>query len=113
VVGLEDLVFTAQTEQNRVLEERWQHDVLVASLAGHLHAKVPWHECDECEGGRSAGPRVLVDEVLTGVLVECLDGIAEGASVANVLPGQSSERCAEWGDGGVDWLDQNTLMVEL
>lgn len=43
--------------------------------------------------------------------VESVDGIAERAGITDMFPGQSRERGAEWSDGGVDGLYENTLAV--
>jgi hypothetical protein len=82
VVSLPSLVLGAQVEGARVLQVRRENDGLVASLTGQLDAEVPGVKSDKGE------LEVVLGEVLLGELVETVDGIAERASVADVLPGK-------------------------
>lgn len=52
MVRLECTVLATQAKHDWVLRVRWQDNflVLVASLARHLHTKVPWDQRDEGEG---------------------------------------------------------------
>ena len=96
-----------------MLEIAWQHDVLVTSLTRHLHTQIPWHQRHEGEGWWCIWTSVLVNEVLVGVSIECIDGIAERACVANVFPGQGSQTSAQRCNWSINRFDQDTLMVEL
>ena len=85
VVLLPALVFCPQVEGAGVLEVGREDDGLVAGLAGELDTQVPRIECDERE------VEVLCRQVLRGKGVEAVDGIAEGASIADVFPGQGGQ----------------------
>jgi hypothetical protein len=85
VVGLPSLVLGAQIEGARVLQVGREDDGLVASLTGQLDAEVPRVKGDK---GKL---EVVLGEVLVGELVEAVDGIAERASVADVLPGEGGK----------------------
>lgn len=113
VVGLEGLVLAAETEEYGVLEVGWKHHVLVTSLTRQLNAKIPRRQGDESERRRSARSRVLGHKVLAGVGVEGRNGVTETASLTDVLPGEGRQRGAERGDGRVDRLDEDRLVVEL
>lgn len=91
MVGLEGLILVAKTEEDRVLEIVWEHNVLVVGLARHLHTEVPRHQRDVGEGRRVVWTRAFVDEVLRGVVAESIDGLAEGAPNTNMVPGQCGE----------------------
>ena len=80
VVCLPSLVLCAQIESARVLQVGREDNGLVASLARQLNAEVPGVESDKGKLG------VVLDEVLLSELVEAVDGIAERACIANVLP---------------------------
>ena len=82
VVLLPALVFRPQVERAGVLEIGREDDGLVAGLAGQLDTQVPRVEGDEGE------VEVLCRQVLRGKGVEPVDGIAEGASIADVFPRQ-------------------------
>ncbi|KAH9831059.1 hypothetical protein Tdes44962_MAKER02136 [Teratosphaeria destructans] len=112
-MALEGLVFTTETEQHGMLEEGWKDHVLVAGLAWQLYAKVPGSQSHKREGRRIGSPSFLRDQVVLCILVEGLDRVTKGASIANVLPGQSGEGGAEWRDRGVDRLHEHGLMVKL
>ena len=82
MVGLPALVLGAQIECARVLEVGGQHNGLVAGLTGQLDAQVPRVEGDK-------GKFVVVgDNVFLGEAVEAVDGVAEGAGVADLIPGE-------------------------
>ena len=113
VVRLEGLIFAAKTEEDWVLEVRRENDALVTSLAGQLYAEVPRHESDEGEGRSVTRVGILGSEIVLCVGVECENGSAEVSGIADVLPCQGGERGAKWGNWGVDWPDQDGLVVEL
>lgn len=79
---LPSLVFGAEVEGTGVLEVRGEDDGLVSGLTGQLHTKIPRVECHEGEF------QVLGDEVFLGKGVEAIDGVPEGASIADIFPCQ-------------------------
>lgn len=91
MVSLEGLILVAETEENRVLEIVWQHNVLVVRFAWHLHTEVPRHQRDVREGWWVIRTRALVNEVLRGVVAESIDGLTEGTRAADMLPRQRSK----------------------
>ena len=76
------MVLGAQVEGARVLQVRGKDDGLVASLAGQLDAEIP--RVQSYKGKLE----VVLGEVLLGELVQTVDGIAERACIADVLPGK-------------------------
>ena len=82
VVSLPSLVLGTQVEGARVLQVRGEDDGLVASLTGQLDAEIPRVQSDK---GKLV---VVLGEVLLGELVQTVDGIAERACIADVLPGK-------------------------
>ena len=82
VVSLPSLVLGTQVEGARVLQVRGKDDGLVASLAGQLDAEIPRVQSYK---GKFV---VVLGEVLLGELVQAVDGIAERACIADVLPGK-------------------------
>lgn len=82
VVSLPSLVLGTQVEGARVLQVRGKDDGLVASLTGQLDAEIPRVQSYK---GKLV---VVLGEVLLGELVQAVDGIAERACVADVLPGK-------------------------
>ncbi len=113
VVRLEGLVLATKTEENWMLKVRRENDALVTSLAGQLYTQVPRHESDEREGRSVTWVSILGSEIVLCVGVECENGSAEVSGIADVLPGQGGERGAKWGNWGVDWPNQDGLVVEL
>lgn len=88
VVLLPALILRPQVEGAGVLEVGREDDGLITGLARKLDTQVPRVEGDEGE------VEVLCCQVLGGKGIEAVDGIAEGASVAYVLPGQGGQaRC--------------------
>jgi hypothetical protein len=82
VVGLPALVLGAQIECARVLEVGGQDNGLVAGLAGQLDTQVPRVEGDK-------GELVVVgNNVFLGEAVEAVDGVAERAGIADLVPGE-------------------------
>lgn len=81
-MSLPSLVLGAKVEGARVLQVGGKDDGLIASLTGQLDTEVPRVKSDK---GKLV---VVLDEVLLGELVEAVDGIAEGACIADVLPGK-------------------------
>ena len=108
---MEGLVFAAKPEQDGVLQVGREDYILVAGLTRHLDTQVPRGEGDEGEVWRIRRLSVLVDEVLFGVGIEGHDGITEGASIANMLPGEGGQGGAERSDGRVDRFDEHTLVM--
>lgn len=110
---LEGLVLAAKTEQNGVLQIGRQDNVLVAGFTWQLHTQVPWSQSYKSEGRWGPRAGVFGDEVFVGVGVEAGDGVTEGASVLNVLPGQGGEGSTQRRDGSVDGADEHRLAVQL
>jgi hypothetical protein len=111
VVRLEGLVFSTETEQNRVLHVGGQDNALVTSLTRHLDTEIPRSQCDEGKLGSGTRSSVLVHEVLAGVRIESSDGIAVAAGLLNMLPCEGGKGRAQWGDGSVCRADQHRLVV--
>jgi hypothetical protein len=95
VVGLPSLVLGAQVKGARVLQVGGEDDGLVASLTGQLNTQVPRVERDESKLD------VVLDKVFLGKLVEAVDGVAERACIADVLPGEGGKA----GCGMCEWWD--------
>ena len=72
-----------------MLQVGWENYRLIPSFAGKLDAKIPGIKCDECE------LEVLGCNVLGVEVVEAFDGVAEGAGVADLVPGQSGQASCE------------------
>lgn len=113
VVRLESLVFPTKTEQDRVLEVWWKHNVLIAGLTWHLNAEVPWRKGYKGEGRWSTWACVLGDQVLICVRVKGRDSAAKVAGIADVLPGECRKRRTQRSYWCVDRLDQDRLSVKL
>lgn len=107
VMRLEALVLPTKTKEHRVLKVWRQDDVLVPGLAWQLHTQIPRSQCYECKGRVGTRASVLWDEMFGGVGVKGVDGVAESASVLDVLPSQCSKRGAERRDGCVDGPDEH------
>lgn len=91
VVGLPALIFGAQVESPGVLQVCRQHDRLVTSLAGQLHAQIPRIQRHKRKLEMFAG------EVFLGKGIESGDGVAEGTCGADVLPCESRQtRYTDW-----------------
>lgn len=112
-MGLEVLILLSEPEQDWVLEVCWEDDVLVSGLARQLDTQIPRSQGNEGKGWRSTRTGVLVNEMLLGVLVECSNSVAEGASVLHMLPGKSGKGCTKRRDRSVDWADEHGLAVQL
>jgi hypothetical protein len=111
VVRLEGLVFSTETEQNRVLHVGGQDNALVTSLTRHLDTEIPRSQCDEGKLGSGTRSSVFVHEVLAGVRIESSDGITVAAGLLNMLPCEGGKGRAQWGDGSVCRADQHRLVV--
>lgn len=79
------LVLSSEVECPRVLKVRWKNDCLVPSFTRKLNAKVPGVKCNKCKF------EVVWEKVVLSKLVEKIDSVAEGAGVADVLPGQGGQ----------------------
>lgn len=87
VVCLPALVLGTQVEGARVLQIGREDDGLVSCLTRQLDTQVPGVKGDK-------GKLVVVcEQVLLGEGIESVDCIAEGTSIADVLPGQGGEAC--------------------
>lgn len=88
MVCLPALVLGAEVKGSRVLEVRREDDSLIAGFAGQLDAQVPGVEGDESK------LVVLGCDVLLGKGTKSLDGVAEGAGVSDLVPGEGGQaRC--------------------
>lgn len=96
-----------------MLEVRREDHVLVSCFTWQLDPQVPRRQGYESKGGLSSGAGVLGHEMLVGKGVEAVDGVAEGTSVLDMLPGEGGERSAEGSDGRVDGTDEHGLAVQL
>lgn len=63
-----------------MLQIRWENHGLVAGLARQLDTEVPRVECNESEF------EVLRSDVFSVKVCETIDGVAEGAGVADLVP---------------------------
>lgn len=111
VVRLESLVFSTKTKQDWVLHVSRQNNTLVAGLTRHLNTKIPGSQGNESELGSGTRSSVLVHEVLSRVGIEGGDGITEGTSLLDMLPGKGGKGRAQRGDRGVCRADQHRLVV--
>lgn len=85
VMLLPALVLGAQVKGARVLEVGGQHDGLVAGFTGQLDTQIPGIQGDKGKVEIRRG------QMLRGKGVEAINGIAKGAGVANVFPGEGGQ----------------------
>jgi hypothetical protein len=83
VVRLPPLVLCSQVECTRVLQVWWEHNGLIARLARQLDAQVPRVKGDKRK------LVVLGENVFLCEVGESFNGIPKGASVADLVPGES------------------------
>jgi len=87
VMCLPTLVFGAKVEGAGMLEIGWQHNRFVTGFAGQLNTQIPRVKGDKGKF-KVFGKKMLLCEA-----VQAVDGVAEGAGVADLVPGQGGQAC--------------------